>query len=97
MTTHHITSHNTSIERPAGVEGSEGQVEPLTRRMSCTGLKKCSPTKLAGLPDMSDICVICSDEVLEAKMASGLISLQAEEQQINSQTAHPMNEYTHSQ
>ena len=43
--------------------------------MSCTGLKKCSPTKLAGRPEISDICVICREDVLEAKMASGLIRL----------------------
>mmetsp|Transcript_171316 Transcript_171316/g.416552 ORF Transcript_171316/g.416552 Transcript_171316/m.416552 type:complete len:286 (+) Transcript_171316:266-1123(+) len=42
-----------------------------TSFMSCTGLKKCSPTKRSGRPDGPAISSMRKDDVLDAKMASG--------------------------
>mmetsp|Transcript_39613 Transcript_39613/g.112318 ORF Transcript_39613/g.112318 Transcript_39613/m.112318 type:complete len:204 (+) Transcript_39613:94-705(+) len=43
-----------------------------TNFISCTGLKKWMPTNLSSRPEKTDISVIDNDEVLEAKIVSGL-------------------------
>lgn len=45
-----------------------------TSRISCTGLKKCTPTNWQGRPDASACAVTGSEEVFDAKIASGLHS-----------------------
>ena len=43
-----------------------------TRRISCTGLKKCRPTMRSGRPEASPISAIGKDEVFDARIVSGL-------------------------
>ena len=44
------------------------------KKDTCTGLKKCNPTNLSDLPDSIAIVVTAREDVLEAKIADGLMS-----------------------
>ena len=45
-----------------------------TEIFTCTGLKKCNPTNLSGLPDLIAMVVTGREDVFEANMAEGFIS-----------------------
>jgi hypothetical protein len=65
LPTHSITSSNATASVYSVLTTS-------TSFMSCTGLKKCTPTNFSGRPDASAIWVMLSEDVFDAKTVEGL-------------------------